>query len=103
VAPGWWLAARTPRRCRCIDTVHLEVARGTSLDSARRRRTDVASPLLARTPPALYVPDLNLDAKSIAGTEGATLPFWSPDGRSLAYFTEGKLMKVSLPNGAPPQ
>jgi len=26
-----------------------------------------------------------LDAQPLAGTEGAVSPFWSPDGRSLAF------------------
>jgi Tol biopolymer transport system component len=29
------------------------------------------------------------------------LPFWSPDGRSLAYFAEGKLMRVEVESGTP--
>jgi Tol biopolymer transport system component len=36
---------------------------------------------------------------SLADTEGATYPFWSPDGRSLAFFAEGKLKKLELAGG----
>ena len=36
------------------------------------------------------------------GTEGARAPFWSPDGRFIAFFAEGKLKKVDL-SGSPPQ
>ncbi len=42
-----------------------------------------------------------LGAKPIAGTQGATFPFWSPDSRFLAFFAEGKLQKVDI-SGAPP-
>ncbi len=42
-----------------------------------------------------------LGAKPIAGTEGATFPFWSPDSRFLAFFADGKLQKVDI-SGAPP-
>ena len=35
-------------------------------------------------------------------TEGAFLPFWSPDDRSIGFFSEGKLMRLDLP-GSPPQ
>ena len=36
----------------------------------------------------------------LAGTEGAWRPFWSPDGRSLAYFhPDGHLKQVVLPGG----
>ena len=40
------------------------------------------------------------DAKPVLGTENATYPFWSPDGESLAFFSAGKLRRVSL-NGGP--
>ena len=42
-----------------------------------------------------------LAAKPISGTSGATFPFWSPDGRFLAFFADGKLQKVDV-SGAPP-
>jgi hypothetical protein len=32
-----------------------------------------------------------LDARPLAGTEGGVSPFWSPDGRSLAFFADNKL------------
>jgi eukaryotic-like serine/threonine-protein kinase len=38
-------------------------------------------------------------ARNLADTEGATYPFWSPDGRSLAFFAEGKLKKVEVAGG----
>ena len=39
------------------------------------------------------------DAKPLAGTEGAQLPFWSPDGAFLAFFADGKLKKLELGTG----
>ena len=37
----------------------------------------------------------------LAGTEDATgLPFWSPDGRYLGFFAQGKLKKID-PSGGP--
>jgi len=39
------------------------------------------------------------DAKSLSDTEGATYPFWSADGRSLAFFAEGKLKKMDMQGG----
>src|SRR5207249_3932915 len=41
-------------------------------------------------------------AKPVPGTEDADHPFWSPDGRSLGFFTQGKLKKVQA-GGGPPQ
>ena len=41
-------------------------------------------------------------AESFAGSEGATVPFWSPDSRSIGFFAGGKLKTVSV-SGGPPQ
>ena len=38
-------------------------------------------------------------AKNLADTEGATYPFWSPDGRFIAFFAEGKLKKLDVSGG----
>jgi len=39
------------------------------------------------------------EATSLGNTEGASFLFWSPDGRSLAFFADGKLKKLDLPGG----
>ena len=41
-------------------------------------------------------------SKRLAGTEEARYPFWSPDGKSLGFFAQGKLKKIDL-SGGPPQ
>jgi len=38
----------------------------------------------------------------LAGTEGASFPFWSPDSRSIGFFADGKLKKIAA-SGGPPQ
>jgi eukaryotic-like serine/threonine-protein kinase len=35
----------------------------------------------------------------LEGTQGASYPFWSPDGRSIGFFADGKLKKVDLSGG----
>jgi eukaryotic-like serine/threonine-protein kinase len=37
--------------------------------------------------------------RSLDDTEGASYPFWSPDGGSLAFFADGKLKKLELSGG----
>jgi Tol biopolymer transport system component/tRNA A-37 threonylcarbamoyl transferase component Bud32 len=32
----------------------------------------------------------------LEGTEGATFPFWSPDGASLGFFADGQLKRIDL-------
>ncbi len=39
--------------------------------------------------------------RRLAGTEGATYPFWSPDGTSIGFFANGNLSTVDLLGGAP--
>jgi eukaryotic-like serine/threonine-protein kinase len=39
-------------------------------------------------------------AREIAGTEGASQLFWSPDGRSIGFHAQGALKRVSLDGGA---
>ena len=39
------------------------------------------------------------DARRLADTEGATYPFWSADGRSLAFFADGKLKRRDVAGG----
>jgi serine/threonine protein kinase len=52
----------------------------------------------------LFVRPLDsLESFAIPGTGGATFPFWSPDGRSLGFFAEGRLKTVQAsPSASPP-
>jgi Tol biopolymer transport system component len=50
----------------------------------------------------LYLRPLNsFSAQPLLGTESAALPFWSPDSRSIAFFSAGKLKRVEVSGGAP--
>jgi eukaryotic-like serine/threonine-protein kinase len=40
-------------------------------------------------------------ARPLAGTEGAANPFWSPDNKSIAFFTVSKILRVDLAGGSP--
>jgi serine/threonine protein kinase len=37
--------------------------------------------------------------RPLAGTQGATYPFWSPDGRSIGFFAGDQLKKIDLRTG----
>src|SRR5690242_9944821 len=39
-------------------------------------------------------------ARRLEGTEGATLPFWSPDSREIGFFAGGQLKSVAAANGS---
>ncbi len=75
-------------------------AGGLSLSPDGTKLTFVASTGSGR--PALYLRSLGAEvAMRLAGTEGATYPFWSPDSRQIAFFADGKLKKLDLDGGAP--
>ena len=49
---------------------------------------------------ALWIYELGSpSARSLADTEGANYPFWSPDSRTLAFFADGKLKKLEVSGG----
>ena len=43
----------------------------------------------------------SLAAQPLAGTDGATYPFWSPDSASVGFFADGKLKRIDIVGGAP--
>jgi serine/threonine protein kinase len=48
----------------------------------------------------LWVRSLDtLAAQSLAGTDGATYPFWAPDSAQIAFFAQGKLRKIAAAGG----
>ena len=40
-----------------------------------------------------------LETKQVPGTENGRQPFWSPDGREIAFFLEGKLKRIGADGG----
>jgi hypothetical protein len=51
---------------------------------------------LRRQPDAVGPPLGQMDSRMLPGTTGATQPFWSPDGRTVAFFAEDKLKRIDL-------
>ncbi|MFN7987592.1 MAG: protein kinase [Thermoanaerobaculia bacterium] len=41
------------------------------------------------------------EARELSGTDGAQYPFWSPDSRSIGFFTPGKLKTIEVSGGSP--
>ncbi len=117
---------RSPRRCRSRSSRHWQSPlRCTSAalipepvgytvrdpDAADGRSGIVRA--LGRRPPAglrrglrrsaaAVGADLDqVTAQPLPGTEGASYPFWSPDGRAIGFFADGKLKKIDLGSGGP--
>jgi Tol biopolymer transport system component len=43
----------------------------------------------------------SLEARALPETDGAALPFWSPDSRFIGFFSQGKLKKIQIGGPAP--
>ena len=50
----------------------------------------------------LWVRSLDsLQGQALDGTDGASMPFWSPDSRFIGFFAGGKLKKIEASGGPP--
>jgi Tol biopolymer transport system component/DNA-binding winged helix-turn-helix (wHTH) protein len=43
----------------------------------------------------------NGSEQSLAGTDGALFPFWSPNSRSIGFFADGALKRIDIEGGLP--
>ena len=52
--------------------------------------------------PMVFVRSLAaVEGRALPGTEGASLPFWSPDGRTIGFFATDKLKRIDAVGGTP--
>jgi eukaryotic-like serine/threonine-protein kinase len=73
-----------------------------SPDGRRIAFTATAGAALAEIAGQLWIRDLDSStSRPLEGTERAQLPFWSPDGKFLGFFADGKLKTIDA-SGAPP-
>jgi len=101
---GWWLR---PQPAAPHLRVNLALPPRTQLDSENRNLALAPDGLTlaftgtgAEGKRRLWVRPLDsLQAQALAGTDGATYPFWSPDGRFLGFFADGRLKKVPASGG----
>ncbi len=50
--------------------------------------------------PMLWIRSLDsAESRPLAGTERASLPFWSSDGRTIAFFADNKLKRIDIAGG----
>ena len=81
--------------------VALDSSYATEALSPDGRRLAFASPAV-RGSTQLWVRSLDgTEERALPGTEGARMPFWSPDSRAIGFFAGGELKRVDL-TGTPP-
>jgi len=62
--------------------------------------TNLAYTALQKGVPYLYVRSLeNGSVRSLADTQGAALPFWSPAGDAIGFFADSRLKRINLSTG----
>ncbi len=105
---AWWArepAAPEPRIVRIPIDLPAEQAiplgLGTSVAISRDGRRQVLT-IEEQDTVRLMVREVDrLESRILPGTEGASSPFFSPDGEWIAFFAGGELKKVSLAGGPP--
>jgi serine/threonine-protein kinase len=106
-AAGWWRASRPVEQ----PLVRLDLVLGQNIRLGDQNGGPVLSPDGMKLVYAHPGPDSRshlwlrrLDQSApvmLAGTEDGNAPFFSPDGRSVAFFAEGKLKRIRVEGGAP--
>ena len=102
-----WLHFREPPGAQASMRLRIEMPENASSPqfaiSPDGRVLAIAATQAATGKGQLWLRPLNSpQAQLVAGTEGATYPFWSPDSRYVGFFADGKLKKV-VASGGPPE
>jgi serine/threonine-protein kinase len=110
IAAAGWLRATHSGPLRPLIQLSAELPAGTSINRFRSLQLAI-SPDGARLAVALFEPPRKymlatrlLDHNEfvpLPGTEGASVPFFAPDGRWIGFITGGKLKKISVQGGQP--
>jgi eukaryotic-like serine/threonine-protein kinase len=104
VAAVTWFIARVPAAPTARMEFAIQVPGEVShmAISPDRRVLAFVSPDEKTGMPMLFVQRVGAPtATEFPGTEGASYPFWSPDGASVAFFANSKLQRVSANGGSP--
>jgi Tol biopolymer transport system component len=106
LALGWFVAGSRPNRTTAASKLRFTVVPppGSSLQGmlalspAGETLAFVATGADGRD--RIWIRPLDsLDSRALDGTEGAEFPFWSPDGRSIGFFANGKLRRIEAAGG----
>jgi len=117
LAAGWMLAlaalaavfyyARRAADARQTTRAEIELPSGSKMDFGQNGGVSIspdgrklAFPIETANVDKLWIRDLETGKGwPVAGTEGASFPFWAPDGKSVGFFANGKLRTVAATGG----
>ena len=94
----------TPEPARLTFELQTESGGSPSSFAISPDGTQVVARIQVGDVPRLSIrPLARLEAITLSRTDGATSPFWSPDGRAIGFFADGKLKTVDIVGGGTPQ
>jgi Tol biopolymer transport system component/predicted Ser/Thr protein kinase len=107
---GWWQASRA-RAEQPLVRLDVDLGTETALPAAISNGSNVAiapdgsriayAASVSGGPQKLYLKRLDRPkASELPGTDGASVPFFSPDGRWVGFMAGGKVNKISVDGGA---
>lgn len=99
--PGalWWRNTKGPERTM-VFTAPLPFAVRDMAMGPDGRTVAVAAHQEGANKGSIWLYEIGAEEpRGLAGTEGGNFPFWSPDGKALGFFADGKLKRIDLPNG----
>lgn len=98
----WFVARRSPK------TVSLQFAIPVTAEVSHMALSSDGSTLAFVSPdeksaqPMIHLQTVgSREVRVLQGTEGASYPFWSPDGEYIGFFAHGKLQTLSRSGGVP--
>jgi eukaryotic-like serine/threonine-protein kinase len=100
----WWLARRPLPTTRMQFAIAVPEEMSVSHMALSRDGSMLAfvSPEENTGLPMLYLQRIGSSSVTLLpGTQGASFPFWSPDAAYVAFFANGKLLKMAVAGGTP--
>ena len=99
----WSVSARSPSS-PVVGEMHVDIATPASADQVSLAVSPDGQTLvyvaLSDRRPKLWLRSLATGATTaLAGSDGASFPFWSPDSRSIGYFANGNLNRIDVDGG----
>jgi DNA-binding winged helix-turn-helix (wHTH) protein/Tol biopolymer transport system component len=107
---GMWVAGRKKHLSPAMNVAIPMEDNTTAADAGHLLGAPVIAPdgssivVSLRTPDGAYLfrrPLQSANMVRIAGTQYATLPFWSPDSQHIGFFADGKLKRMPAFGGSP--